>query len=224
MAKISDNIYSIEGLEILFPGHSVIPYLVEEGYNDLTLIDTCYIKELPKLESYLKSIGYKMSDIKRIILTHAHADYVQAANEVKKRTSATSSDVEAKIYALAHNPPYHGPPNPRIYNELLEKYDLKIEDVTKKFGKLDVDPITVDEKLKDGDKIKSLKVIHTPGHTPGHISLYLEDQRTVFGADMLWNIRNSGGLVIPPSYFTLDQVTAAVSVTRVSRLNFDDND
>jgi glyoxylase-like metal-dependent hydrolase (beta-lactamase superfamily II) len=122
VTKITNNIHSIDGLEILFPGHSVIPYLVEEGYNDLTLIDTCYIKELPKLESYLNNIGYKMSDIKRIILTHAHADHVQAANEVKKRTSVTSSDVEAKIYShwidsayLAHNPPYHGPPNNRIY-------------------------------------------------------------------------------------------------------------
>jgi hypothetical protein len=46
MAKISNNIYSIDGLEILFPGHGVIPYLVEEGYNDLTLIDTCYINYL----------------------------------------------------------------------------------------------------------------------------------------------------------------------------------
>jgi glyoxylase-like metal-dependent hydrolase (beta-lactamase superfamily II) len=97
VTKISKNIYSIDGLEILFPGHTVIPYLLEEGYNDLTLIDTCYIKELPKLESYLKSIGYKMSDIKRIILTHAHADHAQAANEIKKRTSATSSDVQAKL-------------------------------------------------------------------------------------------------------------------------------
>ena len=49
----------------------------------------------------------------------------------------------------------------------------------------------------------------------------MEEQRTVFGADILWNIRNSGGLVIPPPYFTLDQITAAVSVTRVSQLNFD---
>jgi glyoxylase-like metal-dependent hydrolase (beta-lactamase superfamily II) len=172
----------------------------------------------------LKSIGYKMSDIKRIILIHAHADHAQAANEIKKRTSAVSSDVQAKIYAhwidsayLAHNPPYHGPPNLAIYAELLAKHDLKIEDVIEKFGKLDVDPIAVDEELNDGDMIKSLKVIHTPGH----MSLYLEDQRTVFGADVLWNMGNSGGLVIPPSYFTLDEVTAAVSVMKVSRLNFD---
>ena len=93
---------------------------------------------------------------------------------------------------------------------------MKIEDVINKFGKLDVDPITVDEKLKDRDKIKSLKVIHTPGHTPGHISLYLEAQRTLFGADVLWNMRNSGGLGILPPYFTL-----ALSVTRISQLNFD---
>jgi len=161
MAKISNNIYSIDGLEILFPGHRVIPYLVEEGYNDLTLIDTCYIKELPKLESYLETISYRMSDIKRIILTHAHADHVQAANEIKERTYV-SSGVGAKVYShwidsayLAHDPPYHGPPNIRIYKELLDNYNLKIEDVINKFGKLDVDPITVDEKLKDGDKIES---------------------------------------------------------------------
>jgi hypothetical protein len=48
--------------------------------------------------------------------------------------------------------------------------------------------------------------------------LYLEDRRTVFDADILWNMRNSGGLVIPPSYFT--EVTAAVSVMRVFRAKF----
>jgi hypothetical protein len=44
---------------------------------------------------------------------------------------------------------------------------------------------------------------------------------TLFGADILWNRKASGGLVIPPSYFTLDEVTAAVSVKRISQLSFD---
>ncbi|MGA9844463.1 MAG: MBL fold metallo-hydrolase [Nitrososphaeraceae archaeon] len=79
----------------------------------------------------------------------------------------------------------------------------------------------VDKKLNDGDMIKGLKIIHTPGHTPGHISLYLEDQRILFRADLLWNIESSGGLVITPPYFTLDRVAAAVSVRRVSKINFD---
>lgn len=227
MTKVSHNIYAVDGLEILFPGHGVIPYIIEEGQNDLTLIDTCYIRELPKLEAYLNNIGYKMTDIKRIILTHAHADHAQAANEIKMRTSI-SLDGQAKIYShwidsafLAHSPPYHGPPTLSNYKELLQKNGLTIEDTIKKFGKLDVDPIFVDGQLDDGDMIKSLKVIHTPGHTPGHISLYSEEQGILFGADILWNRKASGGLVIPPSYFTLDQVTAAVSVMRVSQLSFD---
>jgi glyoxylase-like metal-dependent hydrolase (beta-lactamase superfamily II) len=77
MTKISHNIYAVDGLEILFPGHIVIPYIIEEGRNDLTLIDTCYIRELPKLETFLNNIGYEMTDIKRIILTHAHADHTR---------------------------------------------------------------------------------------------------------------------------------------------------
>jgi glyoxylase-like metal-dependent hydrolase (beta-lactamase superfamily II) len=126
MTKISHNIYAVDGLKILFPGHGVIPYIIEEGQNDLTLIDTCYIMELPKLEAYLNNIGYKMTDIKRIILTHARADYAQAAYEVKKRTSI-SSDSQAKIYAhwidsafLAHSPPYHGPPTLSNYKYMQE--------------------------------------------------------------------------------------------------------
>jgi glyoxylase-like metal-dependent hydrolase (beta-lactamase superfamily II) len=118
---------------------------------------------------------------------------------------------------LSHNPPYHGPPDINIYRQLFQKFGIHEEDVIKKFKKLDVDPIQVDEQVKDGDFIKSLKVIHTPGHT----SLILEDQKLLFGADVLWNSAQEGGLVIPPSYFTLDMVTAMVSVMRVSQLNFD---
>lgn len=69
--------------------------------------------------------------------------------------------------------------------------------------------------------VKRLKVIHTPGHTPGHISLYLENQGILFGAALLSNIEATGGLIVLSAYFTLDQVTAAVSVRRVSQLNFD---
>jgi glyoxylase-like metal-dependent hydrolase (beta-lactamase superfamily II) len=66
------------------------------------ILRTCYIKELPKLESYLNSISYQMSDIKRIILTHAHADHVQAANEVKKRTLRCWSKDIFSLDIMAH--------------------------------------------------------------------------------------------------------------------------
>ena len=50
----------------------IVPYLVEEATNDLTLIDTCFISELPKLKSYIINAGYVFKNIKRIVLTHFH--------------------------------------------------------------------------------------------------------------------------------------------------------
>jgi glyoxylase-like metal-dependent hydrolase (beta-lactamase superfamily II) len=78
---------------------------------------------------------------------------------------------------LSHNPPYHGPQDINTYRHLFQKFGISEADVIKRFKELDVDPIYVDKQVKDGDLIKSLKGIHTPGHTPGHISLFLKDKK-----------------------------------------------
>jgi glyoxylase-like metal-dependent hydrolase (beta-lactamase superfamily II) len=101
---------------------------------------------------------------------------------------------------LAHNPLYPGPAD-KIYEKLSQRHGLRTEDVINKFERLDIEPLGVDHIL-NGDTFKSLKVIHTPGHTPGHMSLYYEEERTLIGVDILCNTEESG----PPSYFTLDTV------------------
>jgi len=53
---------------------------------------------------------------------------------------------------------------------------------------MELEPIIVDEQVSDENMIGSLKVIHTPGHTPGHISLYYEEDRILFGADTITSV------------------------------------
>lgn len=97
-----------------------------------------------------------------------------------------------------------------------------MEDLAKRFGPMTLDPIHIDEKIQDGDAIGSLKVIHTPGHTPGHISLYSEKHRIVFGADFLFkSVFGLEGLFIPHAVVSTDPVTAAISAKRISKVNFD---
>lgn len=120
-----------------------------------------------------------MKDIRRIILTYLHSDHSQAANVVKKRISPSSGQSEIFGYwidaaYLAHNPLYPGPPDNKIYEKLFQRYGLRVEDVIKKFGRLDVEPTQMDHLLNDGDSIESLKVVHSPGHTPGQVSLLYE--------------------------------------------------
>ena len=223
MVEITRHIHSIDGLEHPFPGVGIVPYIVEERPNDLTLIDTCFIAELPKLEAYIIDAGYSMKEIKRIIITHVHVDHTQAANEIKKRSGG-----QAKIYShwadagyLAHNPPYHGPPTHQTIQDMLQRYGVRTEDIVKKFGSMEREAILVDGQLKDGDMVEGLQVIHTPGHTPGHIALYSERHRIIFGADFLFkSVLGIDGLFIP-SQVAIDPQTVALSARRISQIKFD---
>jgi glyoxylase-like metal-dependent hydrolase (beta-lactamase superfamily II) len=225
LVKLCQDVHSIDGLEHPFIPFGITPYLVEEGSNDLTLIDTCFLKDVPKLEAYLREVGYNIKDINRIVLTHVHIDHTQAANEIKK-----SSGGHAKVYShwaeagyLANNPQYHGPPTHEAVAQILQNYGIRNDDLVKKFGSFEREQIIVDHILKDGDMVgKKLLVVHTPGHTPGHISLYLEKKRIIFGADSLFkSVMDVDGLYIPPSEVSIDPATAAISAARLSQLKCD---
>ena len=97
-----------------------------------------------------------------------------------------------------------------------------MEDLAKRFGPMIVDPIHIDKQIQDGDALGSLKAIHTPGHTPGHISLYSEKHKIIFGADFLFkSVFGTEGLFVPHAVVSIDPVTAAISAKRMSKVNFD---
>jgi glyoxylase-like metal-dependent hydrolase (beta-lactamase superfamily II) len=86
MTEIKHGIHLIDGRTHPFPGVGVVSYIVEEAPHDLTLIDTCFTADLPKLEEYLHNTGYEMTDLKRIVTSHVHPDHTQAVNEIKRRS------------------------------------------------------------------------------------------------------------------------------------------
>lgn len=216
--------HSIDGLDHPIPSLGIVPYLIEEQPDDLTLIDTCFASELPKLKDYIVNAGYEMKNIKRIILTHVHPDHTEAANEIKRLTGAKIFSYWSEAAYLEQNPKYEGPPSHESILMLLQKFGVNMEDVIKKFGPLNLEPIIVDEKLSDNEDIvgTDLQVIHTPGHTPGHISIFHKEYRILFGADFLLNsVLGIEGLFIPPSTVSIDPLTAVISAQRVSLVKFD---
>lgn len=88
-------------------------------------------------------------------------------------------------------------------------------------GPLDIPQIKVSVPLQgvtDGQEIFGLQVVYTPGHTPGHISIYDPAGSALITGDAL---SNGGTLSGPSPQFTADMAMANESVKKLAQLNFE---
>jgi hydroxyacylglutathione hydrolase len=82
-------------------------------------------------------------------------------------------------------------------------------------------PCKVSRRLRDGDTIGSFRVIHAPGHTPGHVIYFRESDRLAIAGDLLANmsfITFEPGLRLPPPFFCTDAAQNRRSVELLASL------
>jgi glyoxylase-like metal-dependent hydrolase (beta-lactamase superfamily II) len=142
-----------------------------------------------------------------IVLTHCHLNHVGCASELRTLTNAKVAVHQEDTDFVAGRKPM---PALKGVLGILFKASSPLFKFT---------PIQPDITLKDSDKIGNLIIIHTPGHTPGSISLYDPDRKVLFTGDTL---RFAKGKVEGPSKpFTLDMNRARQSIEKISQLDFD---
>lgn len=175
MKQITQNLYQISL-------GAVNAFVVED--NGLTLIDTGLKGSMEKIFSAIKKAGKNPEDIKQIILTHCHPDHAGSAADLKKILNvpvfAHETDAPLIEQGIGGRPMHL---TPGVVNWLI--YNLFI----KKAGNT-IAPVTVDEKLKDNDVIPiagGIRIIHTPGHSAGHIALLLKNEGVLIAADICAN-------------------------------------
>ncbi len=195
MQEVVSNVYMIEGLR------AVNVFVIVEDAG-LTLIDTGTSGAVNAIIAQLDAAGYAVSDIKRIIITHAHSDHIGGLAELVKRSGAQVMAHQAEIRAIEQTE-ITSPPALclRILGWLLERINKSI-------------PCSVDVALQDGeviDVLGGLRVVHTPGHSPGCIVLYQPEQQLLFCGDVIFNgnpFSGRGGIRLPPKLFSTDAVQA----------------
>ncbi len=135
---------------------------VDEGTKEGFIVDPG--GHNPKLTEKVKSEGV---DIKYIILTHGHSDHICGVNDHMKDFP------DAKVVAYEAERP------------MLE--DARLNQSTM-FGTPQT--VSADIWVKDGDELKlgdhTLKFMHTPGHTPGGMCVYIADEHVLFSGDTLF--------------------------------------
>ena len=177
----------------------------------LALIDAGMVGSRLTLERYLRRIGRRMDELDRIICTHGHPDHIGGLQELVR----DREDVEVIIHA----DDLVGLQRP--LREALARTELRAERRGRIIQYLTRAPATA-RTVEDGELLPmlgGLRVVHTPGHTPGSICLYAERLRLLFTGDVLQVVR--GRLTYASAFFSHDHVGARSSVERLAALDVD---
>jgi glyoxylase-like metal-dependent hydrolase (beta-lactamase superfamily II) len=170
----------------LAPGVVRIPTIGAAGTNSfavvgdegLTLVDCGLRRSTATLVAGLRAAGYHPGDVRRIVLTHAHTDHAGGAAEMAARTGAPVAvhAADAAAVEAGRHPPYD--PSLRAARLLSRLPGGRFP------------PVRVEELLDGGQVLDGgLRVVATPGHTPGSICLLHEPSGTLIVGDTLFHQR-----------------------------------
>lgn len=155
-------------------------FLQEDG--SVTLVD-CGLKRAPAtIVRALESIGKHPRDVQRIVLTHAHFDHAGGASTMVGETAASGVDVHADDAGYVRT----GTRAPADASSMFGRLFARAP-----WGDFRATPIA--QELRDGqvlDVAGGLRVIHTPGHTPGHVSLLHPDSGVLITGDSIFNMNS----------------------------------
>ena len=180
--------------------------------DELILIDTGLKGSQSRIERLLKELDRSPREITQIILTHCHVDHAGSLAALRELSGAKVVVHRADADYLSKEAPY---PKPKVkpLSWMYAAFMLPL---------FNCPAITADTLLDDGSELKALgglKVIHTPGHTPGHIALYSPERKILFAGDALRLSR--GKLKLPYRMFTDNWDQARGSLDRLRGLQVD---
>lgn len=181
--KLADNFYAylwpgVTMLEMQRYGNNCNSYLIanvtDEGKHVIVdpgqMVNEMHQNCFERLVLEMQKDGIKVEDIGLIINTHAHSDHYGASEEIKKRSGAQIAigEEEFKFFQTAR----------KQMGAMLKAMNINLPE------------IKPDLYLKEGDlnlgKQTVAKILKTPGHSPGHLGIYLSATKMYIGGDLIF--------------------------------------
>ncbi len=195
-------------------------YVVEED-GRLTIVDTGFPRSWRSLQAALDELGRSPADVGAVVLTHGHFDHVGSARRLADAWGVP-------LYAHPLELPY-----------LTGLSDFPPRDPTMGGAMAQMSRFMPDHGYDLGDRLRELPAdgslpglsgwrwLHTPGHTPGHVSLYREADGVLLAADAFatmnldsWSafLTRKRELSRPSPPFTFDWATTRLSIMKLAAL------
>jgi glyoxylase-like metal-dependent hydrolase (beta-lactamase superfamily II) len=165
----------------------IYPTLIWDSKTTV-LVDAGFPGQLSAFRRAIMEAGASFERIDKIIITHHDRDHIgglrSILNELPQKASVFSHQ-EERPYIEGRIPPFKATladapdsPYPPEMKALFRRQKLDYLDFT----------VGVDRIVEDGEELPfcgGITVIHTPGHTPGHVCLYIGQSKTLIAGDAL---------------------------------------
>lgn len=189
---------------------SVNAYLWQGG-DGLTLVDCGYAGSGQHILRLLSQAGHTAQDVRRIVITHGDFDHVGGLAALRTATGAAVLAHSQEVAFIEGQRPRCWGPTPA--GQLLAWGDWLRASMRLSY----IEPVRVDRPLADGEVLDGgWQVVHTPGHTPGHIALYHPRWQVLIAGDLLSQRR--GRPIGPVPAYAVDMKQAAASLRRLAAL------
>ncbi|MEH7683643.1 MBL fold metallo-hydrolase [Priestia megaterium] len=202
-------------VEVLGNSQILNPTLIWDDERAV-LIDTGTPGTLEQIRSAMHAEGVPFEKLKAIILTHQDFDHIGSLPDILRETNG---DIE--VYAHLKDKPYIEGKLP-LMKVNLDSLAWQLESLPEgerlKVVSYLLDNLpkgNVNKVLAGGEELPycgGISIIFTPGHTPGHISLYLKESKTLVAGDSMYSVNGKLMGIHQPS--TPDMVTARCSLKK----------
>ncbi len=164
----------------------------------LVLVDTSSEATPHRIFDALTAANVKPTDLTSIIITHTHPDHVSGLAAVKaKAVNARVAAHEIEAPFVSKEKTYTGPPGAQTQRHPGTRVDVRV---------------------KEGQTFEGFRVIHTPGHTLGNMSL-LDPQRSLLVAGDA--VRTEGGLGPMEDVYNIDPAQHRASIKKLAQFDFE---
>ena len=202
-SAVGDGVYQLSSLG------ARVTAVEQDG--DLMLVDTGARGSFPLVARSLASLGLSVGRVRSIVLTHSHPDHAGALASTLAHTGATVA-VHQDDSGVLETHEDAGPLFARLPARLARALSRRMYD----------GPVTPSTRFVDDvvlDWPQQVRVIHTPGHTPGSVSLYMPAIKLVMVGDALqYRCKRLTG---PARLLTAAYGQAIASLHRLAELDFE---
>jgi glyoxylase-like metal-dependent hydrolase (beta-lactamase superfamily II) len=219
IVPLDDIARGVKGIRILF----VNVFALSTPGGGWTLIDTGLYLSANKIKHWADSHFGHGAKPEAIVLTHGHFDHVGSIKDLLLAWN------DVPVYAHPDEFPYltgqakYPPPDPGVGGGLMAVmsplYPRTSADIHDR-----LQPLPPDGSVPT---LPNWQYLHTPGHAPGHISLFRADDKVLLPGDAFCTTKQESFLAVakqkselhgPPAYYTPDWDAARASVMALSKL------